>query len=81
MKQIRNSRCVFDITYQCVKETSDLSQIAIRVPDNNVGNFEWKQCFIDVTVVKHISHSFIIRQKVFVETVFERGGAAAVFGL
>ena len=37
--------------------------------------------FIEVTVVKHISHSFIIRQKVFVETVFERGGAAALFGL
>ena len=26
--------------------------------------------FIEVTVVKHISHLFIIRQKVFVETVF-----------
>ena len=36
--------------------------------------------FIEVTVVKHISNLFIIRQKVFVETVFERGGVA-VFGL
>ena len=37
--------------------------------------------FIEVTVVKHIFHLFIIRQKSFVETVFERGGAVAVFGL
>ena len=36
---------------------------------------------IEVTVVKHIFHLFIIRQKTFVETVFERGGAAAMFGL